>query len=70
MPGQSIHSLTFDAVQVRARQRMSCFWALHIAAKARWLTGLKIIYGHSSAAAGGAAFSRQSLALLRARPRQ
>jgi hypothetical protein len=45
MPGQSIHSLTFDAVQVRARQRMSCYWALHIAAKARWLAGLKVIYG-------------------------
>ena len=45
MPGHSIHSSTFDAVQVRARQRMSCYWALHIAAKARWLTGLKVIYG-------------------------
>lgn len=45
MPGQSIHSLTFDAVQVRARERMRCYWALRIAAKARWLAGIKVIYG-------------------------
>ncbi len=44
MPGQSIHSLMFDAVQVRSRHRMSCSQALHIAARARWLRGIKVIY--------------------------
>src|SRR5690349_15541718 len=52
MPGQSIDSLIFDAVQVRARKRMSCHWALHIAAKARWLAGLTVIFGPQFGAGG------------------
>jgi hypothetical protein len=45
MPGLSVHSATFDAVQVRARKGMSCSWALHVAAKARWLAGVTVIFG-------------------------
>lgn len=45
MPGFSVQSGTFDAVQVRSRRRLRCSDALHIAAKARWLNGLKVIYG-------------------------
>ncbi len=45
MPGFSVHSDVFDAVQVLSRRRMSCNQALRIAAKARWLKGLKVIYG-------------------------
>ena len=45
MPGFSIHSSTFDAVQVLSRRHMSCSDALHIAAKARSLDGIEVIYG-------------------------
>jgi hypothetical protein len=41
MPGYSIHSTTFDALQVLSRKRMSCSQALHIAARARWLNGIQ-----------------------------
>jgi hypothetical protein len=45
MPGFSIHSNLFDAVQILSRRHTSCQQALHIAAKARWLHGIKVIYG-------------------------
>lgn len=52
MPGHSIHSTTFDAVQVLSRKRVSCSQALHIAAKARWLKGIRVIYGPQFGAGG------------------
>jgi hypothetical protein len=45
MPASSIHNTTFDAVQVLSRKGMGCSQALHIAARARWLNGIKVIYG-------------------------
>lgn len=52
MPGFSIRSDTFDAVQVLRRGGMTCPQALYIAAKARWLKGIKVIYGKQFGAGG------------------
>jgi hypothetical protein len=45
MPGSSIHSTTFDAVQVLSRKGIDCSGALDVAARTRWLGGVKVIYG-------------------------
>jgi hypothetical protein len=52
MPGFSIRSNTFDAVQVLRRGGITCPQALYIAAKARSLNGLKVIYGKQFGAGG------------------
>jgi hypothetical protein len=52
MPGTSTHSSTFDAVQVLRRKNMSCSQALHVAARARWLTGVRVIYDPQFGAGG------------------
>lgn len=44
MPGRSIPRTMFDAVQVLTRKRLGCAQALHIAARARWLNGVQVIY--------------------------
>jgi hypothetical protein len=52
MPGYSIHSPVFDAVQVLSRKGMTCSKALHIAARARWLKGIQWRSGPQYGAGG------------------
>jgi hypothetical protein len=54
MPGSSIQSnaFAFDAVQVLRRGGMTCPQAVYIAARARWLKGIKVIYGRQFGGGG------------------